>query len=328
MRRCTSILGMFVLATQAQFAEASVTVVDLTTTNLKSSGIIVQSQRVEGSGRRFRVIVTPRDEARPSDCAGRLWIRDGKKEVVSCDVASRKLPKESKEVEDAVKEDSVVFEFEVAGGYVINSEFTLTWTASRGISSAFSFRLRLKDFSDGKDHAIRHELPLFGELPTLDERWIRQDVGTNRAPRSSWIIFSNSQNGDMLSFAADEIARKVRKVDRVPWSDMAGSIFSGGYPVWNKPAGENFAVYFIRNEVVQLSTGDGGGRNIEQEALEYSMIYEQKPGTNRLAHGYALAFGGLRVFVQHTSTKAVTPELAQEMASRLMFLHSRRKVAD
>jgi hypothetical protein len=179
--------------------------------------------------------------------------------------------------------------------------------------------------------AIGHELPLFGELPALDKMWKVREQGTNSAlsMRSSWIVLTNSQSGDMLSFFADEIrGNAARKVDRAPWSDMAGSIFPSGYPAWNKPAGENSSVYWIKNEVIELSTVDGvSHRSIEQEALEYAVVFEQKAGTNRLAHGYGLALGGLRIFVQHTSTAAITAELAHEMASRLMILHSGRKAA-
>jgi hypothetical protein len=173
------------------------------------------------------------------------------------------------------------------------------------------------------------ELPMFGQLPTLDKRWTLREQGTNGTSPIvlSWIVLTNSQSSDILSFAAQKIVGRkgFPKVHRDPWSHAAADIFPGGYPAGNKPFDQSFRVYWIRNDVVELTTVDGAtGKNIKEEALEYTLVFEDKTGTNRLAHGYALAMGDLRVFVQHTSTKAITPDTAQEIASGLIYLNSKR----
>jgi hypothetical protein len=142
--------------------------------------------------------------------------------------------------------------------------------------------------------ASGQELPMFGQLPKLNERWrVREQGKDDASPIAlSWIVLTNSQSGDMLSFAAQKIVGRkgFPKVNRGPWSDTAADMFPGGHPAWNKPLGQSFAVHWIRNEVVELSTVDGAtGKNIKEEALQYTLVYEDKTGTNRLAHGYALA---------------------------------------
>lgn len=171
------------------------------------------------------------------------------------------------------------------------------------------------------------ELPMFGQLPKLDKRWTLCDQGTNVTASYglSWVVLTNSQSGDMLSFAAQRFGTNAFPSVNRAWSDMAADIFPGGYPAWSKPPGQNFRVYWIRNDVVELSTVDSAtGKNIKEEALEYTLVFEDKTGTNRLAHGYALALDELRVFIQHTSTKAITPDTAHEMASGLIYLNSKR----
>ena len=172
---------------------------------------------------------------------------------------------------------------------------------------------------------------MFGQLPKLDKRWTLCAQGTNGTSfyACSWVVLTNSQSGDMLSFAAQKIGTNAfPKVNRDPWSDAAADMFPGGYPAWNKPLDPSLRVHWIRNEVVEVNTVDGAtGKNIKEEALEYTLVFEDKSGTNRLAHGYALALGELRVFVQHTSTKAITPDTAHEMASGLIWMHCKQAAA-
>ena len=179
--------------------------------------------------------------------------------------------------------------------------------------------------------AIGQELPMFGQLPKLDKRWTLCAQGTNGTSFyvCSWVVLTNSQSGDMLSFAAQKIGTNdFPKVNRVPWSDAAADMFPGGYPAWDKPLDQSLRVHWIRNEVVEVNTVDRAtGKNIKQEALEYTLVFEDKSGTNRLAHGYALALGELRVFVQHTSTKAITPDTAHEIASGLIWMHCKQAAA-
>ena len=132
-----------------------------------------------------------------------------------------------------------------------------------------------------------------------------------------------------MSFAAHKYGDGVfPKVSRVPWSSTAGEIFPAGYPVW---AGERprVAVSWLRNDVVELvGHNPAWMTNIPKEALQYSIVFEDelKPGTNRLAHGYALALGEFAVFVQHTSTKPITADDAEGFATQLISIHAKPEV--
>src|SRR6266478_1043306 len=90
-------------------------------------------------------------------------------------------------------------------------------------------------------HASSQEFAMFGRLPGLDKSWILDERGTNRTSYSveSWIIFTNSTSGDVLSFYEKRYGNKPvpKPVNQGPWTEMAISIFPGGYPAWNKPPG-------------------------------------------------------------------------------------------
>src|SRR5437762_1591895 len=77
--------------------------------------------------------------------------------------------------------------------------------------------------------ASSQELPMFGQLPGLDKSWILDERGTNRTSYSaeSWIIFTNSTSGDVLSFYEKRYANKhvPKPVNQGPWAEMAISIF-------------------------------------------------------------------------------------------------------
>jgi len=85
----------------------------------------------------------------------------------------------------------------------------------------------------------------------------------------------------------------------------------------------------IRMNIVELSALDEvTKKSVLKKVLEYTNVFQQdEPGTNYLAHGYAMALGNLAVFVQNTSTKVITPELAQGMAESLIYIHLNRRSA-
>lgn len=168
------------------------------------------------------------------------------------------------------------------------------------------------------------ELPMFGQLPELAKSWIMHERGTDRRGpiAMSWLIFTNSNSGDVLSFYEHRIGNKpvLKPINQGPWAEMGISLFPGGYPAWNKPPGLRIKeASWARNGLVDLNKGE--------VAVESTTVWEEESGANRLAHGFALALGELRLYVQHTSTKIITPELAQSLAYGLIDLNSKRKAA-
>lgn len=81
----------------------------------------------------------------------------------------------------------------------------------------------------------------------------------------------------------------------------------------------------VRFEVVTLGTGaTATHKNVTAEALEYTYVYEHelRSAPNRLAHGFALAFGDICIFVQHTSTRVITSDDARSAAVSFLRNHS------
>jgi len=165
---------------------------------------------------------------------------------------------------------------------------------------------------------------MFGHLPNPGKNWRLHEQGTNATPslkfRSSWVVLTNSVNGDVLSFYADEFSgiTPSTPTNQGPWAEMPITHFPGGYPAWSKPVGLRIkSSEWSRTGVVGLAKG--------QVAVDSSTIWEDESGAKRLAHGYGLALGELRLYVQHTSATIITPELAQDMAHGLINIYSKRK---
>ena len=163
------------------------------------------------------------------------------------------------------------------------------------------------------------QLPLFGELPSLEKQWRLRSRGD--AGRFHWVVLTNAETPDALSFASYQLPLKPGgKQDLIYLSDTALEIFPDGDPVWPAHNVQDLTISSIRNAVVKLDFWDRT-RGRDQEALEYTFIQEHRHGTNRMAHGYAVVFAEVAVFVQHTSTKPITFELAQKTAAKLLEIH-------
>ena len=166
------------------------------------------------------------------------------------------------------------------------------------------------------------ELPMFGQLPRLAKEWIVHEKGTNRTGPiiTSWMILTNAQTGDVLSFYEEKHGNKPvpKPTNQGPWTEMAISLFPGGYPAWNQPAARRIkSSLWGRNALVDLAKG--------AVAVESTTVWEEESGAKRLSHAFGLASGELRLYVQHTSANIITPEFAEQMADGLIELGSKRK---
>jgi hypothetical protein len=182
--------------------------------------------------------------------------------------------------------------------------------------------------------ASGHELPMFGAVPKLSEEWRVRERETevprfNGTLRVSYLVLTNSKTGDFLSFCAEKLNDKpFAKANRVPWSDMASARFPGGYTTWHQPKEYKPVVYWLRNEIMDVSVVDTNrNTNYKEQALEYTVIFEERSGPSRLAHGYMIPMGEFRIQVQHTSTNVVTSEFAHSMISGMFWDYVNRKRA-
>src|SRR5512133_4373016 len=81
--------------------------------------------------------------------------------------------------------------------------------------------------------ASAEDLGLFGPLPNPGKAW--KLCGSGKSPGSAlwnWTVLTNSQTGDVLSFASHKIAPGEPR-ELIYWSDTAGEIFPGGYSAWS-----------------------------------------------------------------------------------------------
>jgi hypothetical protein len=172
------------------------------------------------------------------------------------------------------------------------------------------------------------ELPLLGRLPKLGRDWSlqQQDAKQKGAFEYAWATFTNSKTGDRISFAADKYNGANRSAGSDPTRSTAISMFPGGLPRDMVEQPSRWQIMdTIRFGVVMLGTGATANQpNVTAEALEYSYVYEHdaRSAPNRLAHGYALAFGDTCVFVQHTSTHVNTSDAARDAAVSFLQNHS------
>jgi hypothetical protein len=174
-------------------------------------------------------------------------------------------------------------------------------------------------------HVNAQEVPLLGKLPQLGPGWALQNKGTlpeGKNPKEkgsyegSWATFTNTKNGDLISFAAD----RYTGIDRNVWDfavrQSACDMFPIGLPRFMNAETSGWSITdTLRFGVIRIGTA---------EALEYSFVYESDSDSapNRLGHGYVLAFGDTVVFVQHTSALVITSADANSMAVSLLGSHS------
>ncbi len=182
-------------------------------------------------------------------------------------------------------------------------------------------------------HADAPELPLLGKLPDLGRDWVLQKQGSSpQQPETkktgawscAWATFTNSKTGDIMSFAADRYLNTKRTVGSDPVRQSATDKFPGGLPSFGLDGHGDWLISEIRGSVITLGTGaDAARKNVDVEALEYSLVYESREAStpNRLGHGYVLAFGDTVIFVQHTSTHVIKPDDAIATATSVLRIH-------
>ena len=75
----------------------------------------------------------------------------------------------------------------------------------------------------------------------------------------------------------------------------------------------------VRHRIISLRIGPPQQER-EIEAIEYTYIYEKggRDSATTMAHGYCVVEGNAVLFVQHTSSQAISSELAFEMMGQML----------
>jgi len=178
------------------------------------------------------------------------------------------------------------------------------------------------------------ELPSFGPIPAIEKKWKLREQGKSDASifAWNWIVFTNSENGDVLSFAAHRFAPGERR-ELIYLSDTAHESFVDGFPMWSRGESaaasmESVSMESIRNRVVKLDLMNSAARkDLSQEALEFSFVREVAHGTNLMAHGYALVFEDGAVLVQHLSARPMASAFANGLAVSLLSSNFRKSAS-
>lgn len=164
---------------------------------------------------------------------------------------------------------------------------------------------------------------LSGKLPKPGKGWKKTDDGQTKGGMYSWVHFKHAESGDVLAFAATRNTASL-KVEHSPIRQASIETFTHtGRASWSARSGSEPIADMIRNRIVTVSAGNAtNDRKYREEAIEFSYVYEPSGDSPpNMAHGYVIVVGDLTVFVQHTSQKVITSELAADMVCGLLTKH-------
>ena len=166
------------------------------------------------------------------------------------------------------------------------------------------------------------ELPIDNQLPRIGKDWIRRnDDGDNG--EHSWVNFDNQKSaGEVLSFEAWKVSPLLKVTDS-PVGQASietflhnGSAWRSSPRVRGRPISDT-----VRHRILSINLGTTESkRNID--AIEYTYVYEGGDDHEAtMAHGYCLVIDHTVLFVQHTSPRAISSELAFDMAGGMLTKH-------
>ena len=178
------------------------------------------------------------------------------------------------------------------------------------------------------------ELPVFTELVNPGKEWVLKHQGKKKSEPErysfTWTVFVNTENGDLLTVAADRYEGSIRVADNggAAWQ-TATDMFTEGY-CYYMPHDEipSYSERGITDELrygpIKMGIKRADGKRVEHGIWQYSRVYEANDSKkkeafpNLLGHGYIMALDDVCYFIQHTSTHVITSELAMETARRMM----------
>lgn len=179
--------------------------------------------------------------------------------------------------------------------------------------------------------AVAPELLPLEVLPVLGKEW--KLVRPSAAPLNSLAgafsnrcLFSNSVSGDLLCFA-------IRRLDGGLTPALGLGYYAANAPESQLELAEAPGPNLSSRSATPLRVNKVRLDDVaipktlapEPDAGEFSFILEAKGTPNLLAHGYVIHYRNLLLYVQHTSAKAITPELAEASMQRWLAILSPTK---
>ena len=159
------------------------------------------------------------------------------------------------------------------------------------------------------------------KLPKIGKDWGRRaDSGATGG--YSWVNFDNKhKTGEVLSFVAWNIPPTMGITDGPVAQASIEMFLSNGSARFSKSVRGRPIRDTVRHRVLLIQIG---AEDIKREikAIEYTFVYESDANSPvTMAHGYGFVVGETALFVQHTSTRPISSELAFEMAGGLLSRH-------
>ncbi len=171
--------------------------------------------------------------------------------------------------------------------------------------------------------ASAYDLPFFGELPGLGSEWsMRGDDGVRG--KYSWVNFERDGSDEVLSFVAWKFGSPDVKVSHGPVGQASIETFrSDGAARFSTASAGTPIAEMVRYQFVSVNARDQSADvNASEEAIEYTYIYEgDGDSPPSMAHGYVIVVEDVVLFVQHTSSRPFTSELAADVSARLWLRH-------
>lgn len=163
------------------------------------------------------------------------------------------------------------------------------------------------------------EPPINSYLPAVGNEWVkRPDAGTRG--NYSWINFEQQKTaGEILAFVSYKASAGIKVTDSVVSQASIEMFNQNGRASHNQPRGESIGD-LLRHRVISINIASDNTKH-EIEALEYTYVFDTPGQEPTIAHGYSVVVGEQVVFVQHTSVKPISSQLAFDMATNVISKH-------
>ncbi len=168
--------------------------------------------------------------------------------------------------------------------------------------------------------ATAQELPIEKHLPAISDDWVRRNDGSRGD--HSWVKFDNRKvSGEVLSFVSWKVSPKMTVASSPIGQASIETFLSDGSASKSTSKRRQPISDTVRHHIISINVGSAD-LNRETDALEYTYIYESVVDSSvTMAHGYCIVIGETAIFVQHTSPKVISSELAFEMTGMLLSKH-------
>ena len=166
------------------------------------------------------------------------------------------------------------------------------------------------------------DLPINRQLPQISEDWIRRN-DDGQSGEYSWVNFDHQKSaGEVLSFVAWKVAPPIKVTDSPVGQASIETFLPNGSAWYSSPRVRGLPISdTVRHRILAINLGTTESKH-NIDAIEYTYVYEGGDDHEAtMAHGYCLVIERTVLFVQHTSPRVISSELAFDMAGGMLTKH-------